>query len=123
MAEAFINHELADRWEAFSAGVEPSRVNPWAIEVMREVGLDLAGARSKSVEEFLDRDDLDLVITVCDHARETCPAFLRPVEQVHLGFEDPAPYTGEPDEIALPKFREVRDAIRERLIPLLRARG
>jgi arsenate reductase len=74
------------------------------------------------VEEFIDRDDLDLVITVCDNARETCPVFSRPIEQIHIGFEDPAPYTKQPDEIALSKFREIRDTIKNCLLAELKAR-
>ena len=120
MAEAWINHLLSDRWEAVSAGVEPSRINPRAIQVMAEAGIDLSKYHSKSVTEFLSDASIDLVITVCDHARETCPVFLRPVPQIHIGFDDPTPYTSEPDEIALPKFREVRDAIRNRLVEFLR---
>ncbi len=120
MAEALINKYLCDTWEAFSAGVEPTRVNPCAIQVMNEIGIDISSYRSKSVTEFLSRDDLDLVITVCDHAKESCPVFLKPVKQIHLGFTDPAPYTDEPDDIALPVFREVRDDIREKLLDLLR---
>ncbi|MDP8208485.1 MAG: arsenate reductase ArsC [Candidatus Electryonea clarkiae] len=120
IAEALINHRLGDKWIACSAGVEPSKVNPRAIEVMSEIGIDISSSRSKSVDEFLIRDDLDLVITVCDHARETCPVFPSKVKQIHLGFEDPAPFTDEIDEIALPKFREVRDDIAERLIRMLK---
>ncbi len=120
MAEYLINHELRDSWHAFSAGVNPSRVNAYAEAVMAELGISLDDARSKSVEEFIERDDLDLVITVCDHARETCPVFTKPVEQVHVGFEDPAPFSDQGEEIALGKFREVRDQIKETLLPLLK---
>jgi len=122
MAEAFINHDLPDYWKAFSAGVEPSKLNPRAVRVMEEVGISLDNYSSKSVEEFLEREDLYLVVTVCDHARETCPVFMKPVEQVHVGFEDPAPFTDKPDEIALPKFRKVRDEIRKTLIEYLKNR-
>ncbi|MFH0883204.1 MAG: arsenate reductase ArsC [bacterium] len=119
MAEYLVNRELGQQWQAESAGVEPSRPNPWAIRVLEELGIDAGGARSKSVEEFLERDDLDLVVTVCDHARETCPVFPHPVKQIHMGFEDPAPYSNEPEDIALAKFREVRDLIRNQLLPVL----
>ncbi len=122
MAEYLINSELRDSWHAFSAGVNPSRINPHSVTVMAELGISLDGARSKSVDEFIDREDLDLVVTVCDHARETCPVFYKPVEQVHVGFEDPAPFSDEGDEIALAKFREVRDQIREQLLPFLHER-
>ena len=123
MAEALINHDLSDQWQAFSAGVEPSKLNLRAEQVMAELGISLEGYSSKGVEEFLQREDLDLVVTVCDHARETCPVFPHPVEQVHVGFEDPAPFTDEPDTVALPKFREVRDNIRQELIEFLRHRS
>lgn len=119
MAEYLINSRLTGAWHAESAGVEPSRPNPWAIRVLDEIGIDASDARSKSVDEFIDRDDLDLVVTVCDHARETCPVFPHPVEQVHLGFEDPALFSNEPEEIALDKFREVRDQIQNQLLPLV----
>ena len=120
MAEAMINEYLSHRWQAFSAGVEPSKVNPRAIQVMSEIGIDISGYESKSADEFTRRNDLDLVITVCDHARQTCPVFMNPVEQIHLGFEDPAPFTGQPDDVALPKFREVRDKIKLELLEYLR---
>jgi len=119
MAEALINEHLSGKWQAFSAGVEPSQVNPRAIRVMSETGIDISGYSSKSANEFTGRDDLDLVITVCDHAKKNCPVFMNPVQQVHLGFEDPAPFTDEPDDIALPKFREIRDKIRKELVEYL----
>jgi arsenate reductase len=71
------------------------------------------------VDEFLERDDLDLVVTVCDHARETCPVFPHPVKQIHLGFEDPAPFSNEPEKIALGKFRDIRNQIQSQLLPVL----
>lgn len=123
MAEAMINSYLADKWIAYSAGVNPSAVNRRAVQVMSEIGIDLSSSHSKSVNEFLDREDLDLVITVCDNARENCPLFTRPVEQLHIGFEDPAPYTDKEDDIALPKFREIRDQIRRRLLAELEHYG
>lgn len=119
MAEALINHYLKDQWQAFSAGVSPSKVNPRAIQVMNEIDIDLSQYRSKSVTEFLQRDDLDLVITVCDHAKESCPVFLKPVKSVHIGFEDPADYNDAEDDIALPIFRRVRDEIKQQLIEYL----
>ncbi|MCP4580639.1 MAG: arsenate reductase ArsC [candidate division Zixibacteria bacterium] len=122
MAEALINHHLSDSWQAFSAGVEPLSVNPRAIQVMAEIGVDISSSRSKSINEFIKRDDLDLVITVCDNARETCPVFSGPVQQIHIGIDDPAPFTAYPDDQALPKFRQARDIIKEKLLGELRAR-
>ncbi len=120
IAEAFINRELAGEWTAYSAGVNPFGLNPRAVRVMAEVGIDISNNRSKSVEEFINRDDLDLIITVCNHAKETCPVFLNPVKQVHLGFEDPAEYSGHPDEVALPVFRRIRDKIRNEVLDYLK---
>jgi arsenate reductase (thioredoxin) len=120
MAEALINHDLGDRWQAYSAGVEPAgKVNRHALRVLEELGLDTSNLRSKSVDEFLNRDDLDLVVTVCDHAHETCPIFPKPVQQIHVPFEDPHRYTHLPEEKALPKYRETRDKIRSELLPCL----
>lgn len=121
MAEALINNVLHESWQAFSAGVEPSKVNPRALQVLSEIGIFPENAHSKHVNQFLDRDDLDLVITVCDHAKETCPVFLKPVKQVHIGFEDPAPWSDHPDKIALPKFRVVRDQIRQEILGFLQS--
>ena len=87
---------------------------------MAEIGIDISGYRSKSVDEFVGRTDLDLVITVCDDAKDDCPVFTGNVERAHIAIEDPAPYTNETDEIAMPKFREIRDEIKTRLLKLLR---
>ena len=122
MAEAFVNMEFDNEWEAYSAGTNPSNLNPRTVQVMTELGIDISGQRSKSLDEFLPRDDLDLIITVCDHARESCPVFPGNVEHVHLGFDDPAPFSDEPNDIALPVFRRVRDEIREKLLDFLKNR-
>jgi arsenate reductase len=105
MAEAILR-EIDPAAEVFSAGTEPAaRVNPLAVEAMREVGLDISGARPKSVEGFLTQS-FDTVITVCDHAHETCPVFAGRVgRRLHMGFRDP---------VTAEDFREVRDQIRER---------
>jgi arsenate reductase len=121
MAEAMINWYLGGSWEAFSAGINPSRPNPRALQVLQELGIPTEGLRSKSVEEFVGRDDLDAVITVCDHANESCPFFPGKVKRLHLSLIDPAPYTDQPDEVALPVFRAVQSAIRELLFPLLQS--
>jgi len=118
MAEALINHLLGDRYLAYSAGVTPSTVNPWAIKVLEEMGIDTSSFRSKSVAEFLERDDLDLVITVCDNAKESCPVFFKPVPKVHLGIEDPAPYSDRTDAMAF--FRKTKDEILVKVINYLR---
>lgn len=118
LAEALVNHHLGDSWTAFSAGTEPSAVNPCALQVLKERGIATDSLRSKSVAEFLQRDDLDLVITVCDHAKESCPVFARPVPTLHLGIEDPAPHTNDPD--ALEFFRRTREQILAKVIARLR---
>jgi arsenate reductase (thioredoxin) len=119
MAEAMINHFLGDKWIAYSAGTNPSFVNPRAIQVIQELGIDTSDLHSKSVSEFINRDDLDLAITVCDTAKGSCPLFLNPVKQIHIGIEDPAPFTDEPDEIALPVFRKTRDEIQNKVVGYL----
>jgi arsenate reductase len=110
MAEALVNHDLGDRFEAFSAGTAPTAPRPEALEVLAEIGIDHSRARSKSLDEFADRT-FDFVITLCDGANETCPLFFGGVKREHLGFEDPARATGTEDEI-LAAFRRVRDLIR-----------
>lgn len=118
MAEGLVNHDLAGEVKAFSAGVRPSRVNPRAIKVMAELGIDIRGHRSKAVDD-LAGERFDLVITVCDNAREACPLFPGETEVRHLGFPDPAKVSGAEEEI-MAAFRQVRDALREQLLPLLR---
>jgi len=106
-----MNTYHCDKYEAFSAGVRPGQVDPRAIDVMAEIGIDISKARSKSIEEMLDHY-FDTVVTVCDDAREECPLYPGGSELVHKGFEDPASFDGTPEEI-MDKFREVRDQIRE----------
>jgi len=88
MAEGLLKHLFGDKYEVHSAGVHPTRVNPYAIEVMREKGIDISGQKSKSIEEFRGKD-FDLVVTVCDDAKESCP-FFPGKKVIHKGFEDPA---------------------------------
>jgi arsenate reductase len=118
MAEGLVNYFLAGQVKAFSAGVAPSRVNPRAVAVMAELGLDISAQRSKGVED-LAGEQFDLVITVCDRAQEQCPIFPGSVKKLHLGFADPAQATGSDSDI-LAAFRQVRDEMREQLIPLLK---
>jgi arsenate reductase len=118
MGEGWLRHDLGDRIEVRSAGTRPSFVHPLAIRVMREAGVDISSHRSKSVEE-LKGLALDLVVTVCDSAREACPILPGARKTLHQAFEDPA-LAGE-GEKALPVFRRVRDEIRARLVPLVAA--
>lgn len=114
MAEGLLRHlSVEGSFEVFSAGTEPSRVNPLAIEAMREKGIDISGQRSKSVDEFRGQE-FDYVITVCDRAAENCPAFPGRTERIHWSFDDPAAAEGERDE-RLALFRRVRDEIEGRL--------
>jgi arsenate reductase len=120
MAEGLVNHDLAGQVQAFSAGVRPSRVNPRAIEVMGELGIDISHHRSKSVDD-LKGEQFDLVITVCDNAAGQCPMFPGNVEIQHISFPDPARFTGTEEEV-ITGFRRVRDDMRRQLIPLLKER-
>ena len=112
MAEGILRHDGGGRFEVESAGVNPSRVRPEAVEAMREIGIDISGHRSKSADEFVGQD-FDYIITVCDNARETCPVFPGHAERLHQSFEDPpAPGAADPDA-TMAVFRRVRDEIRE----------
>ena len=109
MAEGFVNARYGHRFAAWSAGTEPSRVNPLAVTLMAEMGIDISGHRSKGVDEFLSQD-FDYVITVCDHANETCPFFPGGRMRLHRGFKDPSAHKGSIEE-RLTLFRQVRDEI------------
>ena len=121
MAEGLVNHDLAGQVKAWSAGVRPSRVNPRGVQVMKELGIDIRQHRSKSVDD-LAGEAFDLVITVCDQAQQQCPIFSGETEVMHMGFPDPARATGTEEEI-IAAFRQVRDALREQLVPLLREKS
>jgi arsenate reductase len=118
MAEGLLRHDGA-AYEVYSAGTRPTSVRSEAIAVMQELGIDISRHRSKSADEFFGKD-LDLVITVCDNARETCPFFPAQVQRLHWSFEDPAAVAGdEPTRLAA--FRQVRDQIREKIRTFLLA--
>jgi arsenate reductase len=122
MAEAWVRHLLGDRWEVHSAGTHPAgAVDPLAVRVMAEAGVDISGARPKHWGLFLD-ERWDLVVTVCDSARESCPLFPGAVEQLHVSFPDPVLATGTEEE-RLAVYREVCDDIRARLLPEIARRG
>jgi arsenate reductase len=111
MAEGFVNHLLAGEWEARSAGTHPAeRVHPLAVEAMAEAGIDISAGIPEVVDRYLD-EPWDLVVTVCDSAKETCPTFPRPVEQLHISFDDPAHAEGTDEEV-MAVFRRVRGEIR-----------
>ena len=114
MAEVILNHELAGLVRALSAGTEPQpKVADGAIAALELAGLPTAGLLPKTVDAVMD-EAIDLVVTVCDNAKESCPLFPRPVKRIHVGFHDPH---GEP----LASFIQVRDDIRARLVPAVRA--
>jgi len=117
MAEGLVNHFLGDRFEAFSAGTEATKVNLLATQVMLELGIDISQHRSKTLDEFAGQP-FDYVITLCGDASEKCPLFFGGVERVHLGFDDPSRNKGPDDEV-LPEYRRVRDEIRQRLTQFL----
>jgi len=119
MAEGLVNHFLGDEWEAFSAGTHPTgSVHPLAIQVMSELGIDISHHRSKPIDEFRNTS-FDLVVTVCDNAAEQCPIWLGSGRQLHIGFPDPARASGSSEE-QLATFREVRDAIRQKVLESLK---
>jgi arsenate reductase len=117
MAEGLVNHFLGDRFEAYSAGTEATRVNPQAIRVLAELGIDISGHRSKIMDEFAG-ETFDYVITLCGDANEQCPLFFGGVRRVYIGFDDQSRASGSTDEI-LREFRRVRDEIKERLTDYL----
>jgi len=113
MAEVLLNHDLAGKVRALSAGTKPQpNVADGAIAALKDAGLPTDGLHPKDVDAVMN-EAIDLVVTVCDNARETCPMFPRPVKSIHLPFHDPH---GEP----LESFIQVRDDIRARLIPAVR---
>ena len=113
MAEGLLRHEAGDRFEVFSAGTKPSTVRPEAIAVMHELGIDISGHRSKSVDEFAGQD-FDYVLTVCDNAKASCPIFPGNTKRIHWSVDDPAAVEGS-EEHRLAAFRRVRDELRGRL--------
>jgi len=117
MAEGLLRHEGGDRFEVYPAGTKPGRVRPEAIAVMDEIGIDISGHRSKSVDEFVGVD-LDFVITVCNNAYESCPIFPGQTRRLHWPFEDPTAIEGaEADRRAA--FRRIRDQIHGRIMVFL----
>lgn len=117
MAEGWTRHLQGDRIEAYSAGIETHGLNPNAVKVMAEAGVDISGHRSQHIDEFRDVA-LDYVVTVCGHAHETCPYFPAGCKVVHVGFQDPPRMArelaeqGATEEAQLECYRTVRDEIR-----------
>jgi arsenate reductase len=121
MAEGFLNHLGAGRFEARSAGTEPRALNPLAVQVMAEQGIDISGHSAKPLDAFL-REPLDYVITACDDANESCPVFPGAQHRLHWSFPDPSRAEVAPEE-RLAVFRAVRDAIRRRIEEFVTAAG
>ena len=119
MAEGITNYLFGDWIEAFSAGTQASFVNPTAMEVMKEIGIDISTHRSKNLSEF-DGQSFDYVITLCGSANETCPLYIGGTKKTHIGFDDPAKAQGTEEEV-LREFRRVRDAIKEKLTAFFQA--
>ena len=124
MAEGWARHLKSDAIEPYSAGIEKHGLNPNAVQVMAEAGVDISGHHSKTLEE-LDHVPFDVVVTVCGHAHETCPVFSGQARVVHVGFDDPpklARRETEPEK-ALAHYRRVRDEIRAFVETLPQALG
>lgn len=114
MAEGLANHFLGDDFAAFSAGAEATRVNPLAIRVLAELGIDISRHRSKTLTEF-EGQSFDHVVTLCGDANETCSLFIGGTQRIHHGFDDPSRLKGSEEEV-LPEFRRVRDEIKSWII-------
>lgn len=121
MAEAMLNRWGGDRYEAFSAGTEATTVRPETVEVMREIGIGMAGHRSKTVDEFAGQP-FDAFVTVCDQARQSCPVLPGAKTVAHWSIEDPSAVAG-PHATRLDAFRAARDAVAERVRALLASGG
>ena len=113
MAEGFARALASDVIDAYSAGVEPHGMNPRAVRAMKEAGVDISTHRSKHIDE-LRNISLDLVVTVCDHANETCPTFPGKTQRIHVGFDDPPALArdAKSEEEAMTHYRRVRDEIK-----------
>ena len=113
MAEGLLRHLAGDRFDAYSAGTEATAVRPLAVGVMAELGIDISGQESKTLDRYLG-EPFDAVVTVCDQANEACPVFLGVTERLHWSFPDPSRATGTEEEQRA-VYRGVRDAIRARI--------
>ncbi len=115
MAEALLRHHAGDRFEVYSAGLEPKGIHPYTVQVMEETGIPLTGQYSKDVREYMGKLHFGYLITVCANAEEKCPTTFPSVRQrLHWAFDDPAAAEGAAEE-KLHKFREVRDQIDQRI--------
>lgn len=113
IGEGLLRHLGGDRYEVFSAGVEPSRVHPMSVLVMKELDIDISGQSSDDVNQYLDTG-IDIVISVCDHAAATCPTFPGDVERIHWSIKDPF-HGWDIDETKLPDYRATREDLKGRI--------
>ena len=121
MAEGFLRHMAGDRFEVYSAGIKPVGINPLAIKIMAEAGIDISKHRSKSVIEFIDQN-FDYVVTVCGNAQKTCPVFPGKHEKIHWDLEDPAAAEGS-EEDKLKVFRKIRNDIKNNVLVFIKVYG
>jgi len=108
-----MRHIAGDKYDVFSAGVEPSRIHPMSILVMNEIGVDISKQTSDDVNDYLN-SGIDIVVSVCDHAAETCPTFQGEVERIHWSLKDPF-HGWDVDETKLPDYRKTRNELQKRI--------
>jgi len=113
MAEGLLRYMAGDRFEVFSAGSHPSHLHPASIIVMAELGIDISNHSADSIDEYLDKD-IDIVISVCDNARQVCPVFPRDVQQIHWSIDDPFHGWGAKPSDLIP-YRETRDILKDQI--------
>jgi len=124
MAEAFVNVMAPGRFQAFSAGIEPGRLNPIVVQAMQDIGIDMSSNKTKSVQDFIDaKQAFDYIITVCAAASgERCPVFSGQGTRIHMGFEDPSSLAGS-DEEKLRRTSAIRDQIKNKIQRWLKEYG
>jgi arsenate reductase len=109
IAEGYMRAKYGNRYEVFSGGIEATRVHPMAIDVMKEIGIDISGQKSKLVDDFFGKN-IDIVVTVCDAANKVCPFFPGAPEVINQNFPEPSTFTGSEEDIRA-SFRQLRDQI------------
>ena len=122
MAEGLVNHYLKGQWQAYSAGISASSPHPLALKALQELGIDTSYLKSQSIAEYWHREDLDLIITVCDSAARRCPAFYKDIPRLHIAFEDPINYSAKTPAQEYEGFVKLRSDIIQRLLPVLKVR-
>ena len=113
MAEGLLRNMAGDLFEVFSAGSHPSRLHPASIIVMAELGIEISNHSADSIDEYLDKN-IDIVISVCDNARQACPSFPEDIQQIHWSIDDPFHGWGSEPSDLLP-YRETRDILKDRI--------